>query len=427
MATFRLALCLLLPLGLPWLLAAAQEKPKMTAHEVIASVSAAPTGATAKALATRLRETFGEEALRKGVVQKDGLTFVWLLAVEGEVAPTVVELGNWTGKHHADRKPLLESARQEQHQMAQIGASDLYAVVVTLPNHLCFQYEYRVGTRAIEGDWVQTDEYPVHPDSQPQPGVPKGTVTKYAWKSTVLAGTERDYWVYVPAQYRAEGPPACVMVFQDGGMYVEAGVPTMLDNLIHKGEVPVTVGVFVSAGWIPGDAGKDRNIRIEEYHDQSDRYARFLTDELLPEVEKTVKLRHDAAGRAICGISSGAVCAFTAAWQRPNLFSKVVCHVGSFVNIRGTYAYPFLIRENPPKPIRIWLQDGANDLDDECGSWVLGNKQMAEALRFRGYDYHYDFGEGFHNLNHGAATLPDTLRWLWREGTEPLMNADGHG
>jgi enterochelin esterase family protein len=263
-------------------------------------------------------------------------------------------------------------------------------------------------------------DYNLGPDSQKQPGVPEGKVTRHSWSSKVFPGTVRDYWVYVPAHYDA-ARPACVMVFQDGGAYVDARgsfrVPVVFDNLIHKGEMPVTIGVFISPGVVPaarhGQAA--RNNRSFEYDTLSDQYARFLEQEVLPEVARHYNLRSDAAGRAIGGISSGGICAFTAAWERPDLFSKVLSHVGSFTNIRGGDAYPGLIRKTECKPIRVFLQDGANDLDNLHGNWPLANQQMASALKFMGYDYRFVFGDGGHNGRHGGAILPDSLRWLWRD------------
>ncbi len=284
------------------------------------------------------------------------------------------------------------------------------------------------------GAATAADDYQLGPDSRPHDGVPKGTVTKHTWaESKVFPGTVRDYWVYVPAQYRADGPPACVMVFQDGGSYVDIGprgsfrVPVVFDNLIHKGEMPVTVGVFINPGKFPtpGRPEKEwRSNRSFEYDTLSDQYARFLEQEILPEVGKAVKLRSDAAGRAICGISSGGICAFTVAWERPDLFSKVLSHVGSFTNIRHGDQYPGMIRKTERKPIRVFLQDGSNDLDNLFGSWPLANQQMAAALRFAGYDYKYVLGDGGHNGKHGGAILPDSLRWLWR-GTTPAPAARG--
>ncbi len=196
-----------------------------------------------------------------------------------------------------------------------------------------------------------SDDYKLGPDSMEQPGVPRGKVTKRSWTSQVFAETTRDYWVYVPAQYDSK-TPACVMVFQDGENYQnpkgQFRTPTVFDNLIHKKEMPVTIGIFIN----PGIKPPKQSNRSFEYDTLSDQYARFLEKEILPEVGKEFNLRQDAAGRAICGISSGGICAFTVAWERPDLFSKVLSHVGSFTNIRHGDTYPGLIRKTPSKPIR---------------------------------------------------------------------------
>src|SRR5947207_2922947 len=224
------------------------------------------------------------------------------------------------------------------------------------------------------------------PDSEEHKDVPQGAVTQMKHKSEVFAKTERDVWIYVPAQYDGK-EPACVMVFQDGGGYVnrkgQFRVPTVFDNLIHKKKMPVTIGLFINPGVVPA-SGKDqkpRQNRSFEYDTLSDQYVRFLEKEMLPEVARDYKLRTDAAGRAICGISSGGICAFTAAWERPDLFSKVLSHVGSFTNIRGGDVYPGMIRKTERKNIRVFLQDGSNDLDNPHGSWPLANLQMASARK----------------------------------------------
>jgi enterochelin esterase family protein len=262
------------------------------------------------------------------------------------------------------------------------------------------------------------DTYKFGEDSLEQKGVPKGKLTKYSWTSKVFPGTVRDYWIYVPAQYD-DKTPACVMVFQDGVWYQnptgDFRVPTVFDNLIHKKQMPVTIGVFINPGVVPAaDGGRPRENRSFEYDTLSDQYARFLEKEMLPEVAKSYKLREDAAGRAICGISSGGICAFTVAWQRPDLFSKVLSHVGSFTNIRGGDVYPGMIRKTPAKPIRVFLQDGSGDLDNEHGNWPLANQQMALALKYKKYDYKFVYGEGGHNGKQGGAILPESLIWLWR-------------
>jgi enterochelin esterase family protein len=264
------------------------------------------------------------------------------------------------------------------------------------------------------------DDYKLGPDSMRQPGVPEGKITKHSWTSTVFPGTVRDYWVYVPAQYDAK-KPACVMVFQDGAGYVsdkgQFRVPIVFDNLIHRKEMPVTIGIFINPGSIPaGDADKKpRSNRSFEYDTLSGQYATFLEKEILPAVAKEYSLRKDAAGRAIGGISSGGICAFTVAWERPDLFSKVLSHVGSFTNIRGGDVYPGRIRKAEKKPIRVFLQDGSGDLDNAFGNWPLANQQMALALKFKKYDYRFEYGDGGHNGKHGGAILPKSLRRLWRD------------
>jgi enterochelin esterase-like enzyme len=266
------------------------------------------------------------------------------------------------------------------------------------------------------------DDYPLGPDSMRQAGVPQGRVEgPFLWKSpTVFRGTVRQYWVYVPAQYDA-ARPAAVMIFQDGHKYVnteqEYRVPIVFDNLIHKREMPVTIGIFVNPGQrgetLPADPWRADN-RSGEYDSLGDDYARLLLEEILPEVGKTYNLAQDPSMRAICGASSGGIAAFTVAWERPDQFRKVVSHIGSFTNIRGGHVYPSLIRRSAVRPLRVFLQDGANDLDNPAGNWPLANQEMAAALKFRGYDYRFEYGDGGHTHKHGGALLPETLRWLWR-------------
>ncbi len=273
------------------------------------------------------------------------------------------------------------------------------------------------GGGALAGD----EQYQLGRDSQPQEGVPAGEVTEHTFSASQhFPRTQRRYWLYVPAQYDGKSP-AAVMVFQDGQWYVNSQgqfrVPIVLDNLIHRGDMPVTIGVFIAPGVIPPSTpqGKPHKNRSLEYDTLSDRYARFLLEEMLPEVGKKYKLTDDPNMRAICGISSGGICAWTVAWERPDAFSKVLSHVGSFVNIRGGHVYPALIRKTKPKPIRVFLQDGSGDLDNQHGNWPLANQQMAAALKFAKYDYKFVYGSGGHNGKHGGAILPESLRWLWRD------------
>jgi enterochelin esterase family protein len=267
------------------------------------------------------------------------------------------------------------------------------------------------------------DAYKLGPESMEQPGVPKGELTRFEWKSEIFPKTIREVQVYVPAQYDPK-EPARVMVFQDGNGYASRTgtyrVPIVLDNLIHKKELPVIIAIFIEPGSFDMKGGKggtpDRKNRSFEYDTLSPDYAKFLEKEILPEVAKKYNLRTDAASRAIGGASSGGICSFTVAWERPDLFSKVLSHIGSFTNIRGGDKYPSMIRKEKKKEIRVFLQDGSNDLDNQYGNWPLANQQMAAALKFKGYDYRFELGDGAHTGKHGGSILPDSLRWLWREG-----------
>ena len=265
------------------------------------------------------------------------------------------------------------------------------------------------------------DDYQPGPDSAVQ-AVPHGTVRQATWAtSAIFPGTTRDYFVYVPAQYDP-AKPACLMVFFDGAGFMKADgafrVPVVFDNLIAKKQMPVTIAVAVNPGVVPATlpGAKPRANRSFEYDSLGDANARFLLDELLPVATQGLNITADPAGRAICGSSSGAIAAFTVAWERPAAFRKVVSHIGSFTNIRGGHVYPALIRQTKPaKPLRVFLQDGRNDLDNLHGNWPLANQDMAAALQFMGYDHTFVLGDGGHSGRHGGAIFPDTLRWLWRD------------
>lgn len=266
------------------------------------------------------------------------------------------------------------------------------------------------------------DDYQPGPDSQPQEGVPKGEVTKYKFdQSKIFPGTTRDYWVYVPKQYDP-AKPAPVMVFQDGIIY---SAPVAFDNLIHKKEIPPLIGVFVMHGRVKAHSTNavDRFNRSYEYDGLGDNYARFLLDELLPHIATEQKLNFTTNGndRAIAGSSSGGVCAFTAAWERPDAFRRVFTSIGTYVGLRGGNEYPTLIRKTEPKPIRIFLQDGSNDLNIYAGDWWMVNQEVERALVFAGYDVNHVWGDGGHNGKHATAVFPDALRWLWRDYPAPIV------
>jgi enterochelin esterase-like enzyme len=278
-----------------------------------------------------------------------------------------------------------------------------------------------------------------------QPGVPSGTLSeKITHISKIYDGMKSEYWIYVPAQYRAD-TPAAVMVFQDGGGYTnrEGNNPTLnvIDNLIEQKKIPVMICIFIN----PGDISESPNtptysfvkaysekwnrtlkdsMRSTLYDTVGDRYPRFLRDEILAEVAAKYNLRKDAYSRAITGLSSGGIASFNAAWQMPDQFSRVISWIGSFSSIQwkedpanpeGGQDYPDKILREPHRNIRVWLQDGSEDLDLRYGNWPLANLRMANALKAKEYDFHFSFGKGTHNSAHGAAEFPAEMIWLWRD------------
>jgi sugar lactone lactonase YvrE/enterochelin esterase-like enzyme len=274
---------------------------------------------------------------------------------------------------------------------------------------------------------AQGDPYALGPDSQPQ-DVPHGTVTRGQIVSQrAYPGVIHNYWLYVPAQYNGQ-TPAAVMVFQDGGGFVDPKgqfrVPVVFDNLIAKKQMPVTLAIMIDPGILPPVDPKTQLPRIErsfEYDSPTDLYARFLIEEVLPMVGQKYKLTDDPSLRGICGNSSGGVCAFAAAWERPDYFRRVLSNIGSFTDLRDGNRYPDLVRKAEPKPIRVFLQSGTNDLNVFGGSWWVANQDMADAFRWAGYDYQFVHGTEGHNGRHGGAVFPDALRWLWRDYDKPIV------
>ena len=276
-------------------------------------------------------------------------------------------------------------------------------------------------------------EWAPHPDAVVKEGVPQGKVEEMSpWESKVFEGTTRKWAIYVPAQYQKE-QPAALMIFQDGeGMRNIKGrwrVPVVFDNLIARGDMPPTIAVFINPGHDkskPMTDNKSSN-RSFEYDGLGDRYARFLLEEIIPEVKKQYNISDDPEMRAIGGSSSGAICAFTVAWERTDAFRKVYSSVGSFTNLRGGNVYPSLVRKTEPKPIRVYMADTSGDIDNAFGSWPWSNQLMAAALKYMGYDVRFDWAEGYaHNADFGGAHFPDAMKWLWRkEKHQPVLDTKG--
>jgi len=284
------------------------------------------------------------------------------------------------------------------------------------------------------------------PLSYLHPGVPSGTLsTKIIHTSKIYDGMRSEYWIYVPAQYDPK-VPAALMVFQDGGGYInrEGNNPALnvIDNLVAQKKIPVTICVFINPGDISDSQGTPTYNFVKAYSDKwhrsmkdsmrstlydtvSDRYGRFLRDEVLAEVEAMYNIRKDAYSRAITGFSSGGICSFNAAWQLPDQFSRAISWIGSFTSIQwkedpnvadGGQDYPEKILRESKRNLRVWLQDGSEDQENErYGSWPLANLRMANALKIREYDFHSSFGKGTHNSGQGAAEFPEEMIWLWRD------------
>ena len=280
--------------------------------------------------------------------------------------------------------------------------------------------------------------YQLGPDSLAHDGVPKGDVRgPFVVSSLAYPGTQHTYWVYVPAQY----DPAIatsLMIFQDGQAFKDMDgmvrAPNVLDNLMYRREIPVMIAVFINPGRTPeqpeptpAEWGDRTTNRPAEYNSLDDKYARVIVDELMPVLYKEYNISKDPDRHGIGGASSGAIAAFTVAWQRPNDFRKVLSIVGSFVNLRGGDAYADIVRQADKKPIRIFLQDGRNDnrgvgrdgVYDQRRDWFYQNVRLMQALSAKGYDVNYTWGIGTHSNKQGGAIMPEMLRWLWRDYPRP--------
>ena len=276
-----------------------------------------------------------------------------------------------------------------------------------------------------------------NPDSYPLPGVVRGTLSAMkTLQSKVYPGMSANYWVYTnPGIDTTKGAP--LMVWQDGETIVgnqdllRLRLQIVSDNLVAKKLIPPMVHVFIQ----PGTGGEAAGTRMRSilYDTVSDRYGKYLAEEILPDVEKTYKVRHDAYSRAIAGASSGAICAFNVAWYFPDQYSRVLSHIGSYVPLQwkpeagldGGYIVSHKVRRDPKKNIRVWLSDGTDDQEAPFGSWPLNNIMLANSLKLKGYDFHFRFGEGMHAIAQGALDLPESLTWLWR-GYDPAKTSEDY-
>lgn len=381
----------------------------------------ARTNPNSPALVAAVRDTLGEDRIKQGTAYiSDGPDFLW--AVETTAAPRLI----------VDDKPGPP--------LGTIGGDTLWIATGKLATGKNHTFYYLADDRRFGGD-VNVTAY--GPDSQEKAGVPKGTLSeKITHKSKIYDGMESDYWIYVPAQYDAK-VAAPVMVWNDGGGHVNrysgSRAQIVVDNLIAQKKVPVMIQIFINPGDISKSSGTPTHdyvtnfskitgrslrdaMRSTEYDTVTDRYAKFLVEEILTEVGAKYNLRKDGYSRGITGGSSGGIAAFTAAWEKPEWFSRVLSHIGTYTSIQwipgkldGGNIIPFAVRKTPRKNFRIWMSDGAEDLENEHGSWPLQNIQLANSLKMAGYDFHFSFAGGSHSGGHGNAELPESLAWLWRD------------
>jgi enterochelin esterase-like enzyme len=352
----------------------------------------------AAGLEQALRDTLGADKIEKGTAAA-GESGDFVFAVAAEKGPAL----------QIDNEPPIPAFK----------AGSLWVVQTRLNTGTSYKYTWLAGGSAIGG---ANNLAAFGPDSYAQPGVPQGKLTgPIEVPSKIYPDVKANVWYYVPAQWDGVTPLA-VQVWGDGQQFTgprpgQWRILETLDNLTAQKRIPLMVSIFIQAG-----TGPDRNQRSIEYDTVSDAYLHRLLDEIFPVVAKDVKMRTDAYSRAIQGLSSGGIMAFNAAFRHPEDFSRVLSWIGSYTALRrtadhpeGGAEYPTMVRREAKRNIRVWIEDGAGDLDNAFGNWPAANIGMANALKFKGYDYHFSFGVGEHSDAQGAAELPDSLTWLWRD------------
>jgi len=308
---------------------------------------------------------------------------------------------------------------EPQKQLVQVDGNH-WMLLTKMRTGVLHEYQFYTAGKPLG---ARGDAVGYNPDSYPKPGVPHGKLSeKHTLTSKIYDGMKYDYWTYASAGVDPN-VPAALMVWQDGagltGEFSGSRLTTVTDNLVQQGLLPPIVHVMIA----PGTSSDGKPMRSIEYDTVSDHYTRFLMEEVLPDVEKTYKLRQDGYSRAIAGESSGGIAAFSAAWFMPDKFSRVHSAVGSFTsiqwrskeNVDGGNVYPFMVRKDPKRNIRMWMSDGADDLENNQGSWPMQAIQMANSLKFRGYDFHFRFGTAAHGGAQAALDLPESLMWLWAD------------
>jgi enterochelin esterase family protein len=406
---------------------AQQAAKKPTALELIAMSNAQDAK-----LPSAIAAAFDAETLKNGTAQA-GHGGEFFFAVEAATEPTL----------------RIDGVNQPAMQRVN-GTNTWFTTAHVAPVGTLHAFDYLADGKTFGGS---PNLAALGPTSYLQPAVPSGTLSeKIVHTSKIYDGMKSNYWIYVPAQYDPK-TPAALMVFQDGEWYTdrdgENPALNVIDNLIAQKKIPVMIAVFIQPGSVEGIpdtptynfvkacADKwhrtlDDSMRSTLYDTVSDRYPRFLRDEILAEISARYNIRKDAYSRAITGLSSGGICSFNAAWQMPDQFSRVITWIGSFSAIQwkedpanpdGGQDYPEKIQREAPRNIRAWLQDGSNDLELRYGSWALNNIRMANALKTKDYDFHFSFGTGSHSSAPGALEFPEEMIWLWR-GYDPAKTSE---
>lgn len=325
-----------------------------------------------------------------------------------------------------EKSPELAVDADPPAPMTRVPGSNLWYRLLKMRTGVTHSYTFRAGGQFVG---QRRDIAGYNPDSYPQPGVPEGKLSEEKkHTSRIYPGMVARYWVYVSAGYDPSRG-AALMVWQDGQDLIDRDrsamrLLTVTDNLVHQKLIPPMIHVMIA----PGVGPDQRSLRSIQYDTVSDRFGRYLLEEILPEVEQTYKLRPDGYSRGISGQSSGGICSLNVAWHFPGRFSRVLSNIGSYTalqwrygqanpadNLEGGNVYPFKIRREPKRNLRIWLADGADDLENRAGSWPLQNIQLANSLKMQGYDFHFRFGEASHSAAQGALDLPEALTWLWRD------------
>jgi len=369
----------------------------ISAGALLDATEVPPRGASAEGLAARLRASFPKDAdLKLGrhapLIENDAVGFV----LDAPGAKSVRVAG------------MIDHSRGID--LIKVGETGLWARVERIPTDTKFAFHFEVDGKRVGGRVVEMPEWTYPSESKEKPGASYGKTIPLNFRSMVY-NNDRTGSIYIPAASDSAGPPAALMVFQDGDAYLKEHVGTVVDNLIAAKQMPVTILVLLNPG-VNDDRSPNRSV---EYDTLSDKYATFLETEVLPRVSKDYKIRADPAGRAIGGASSGGICAFTVAWQRPDLFGRVCSQIGSFTNIRGGNAYPNLVRTAPKKPIKVFLHDGTNDLINRHGDWWQANEAMNAALNEKGYDVFFLKDRGCHAYWSCGRVLPEALRRTWAD------------